>query len=158
MIALPPQATAAFAALLGARFDQSQTTRNTHAVDASYHAARPPLAVAYPTSVDEISAIARLCTTHKVPLIPFGTGTAVEGGIVAASGGLTVDLSRMNRILAVNVADMDATVEAGVTRNQLNDYLKEQNTDLHFPVEVVGVPITPVKRRSIISPMKGRAR
>ena len=135
MDALPPQATAAFAALLGARFDQSPPARDAHATDASHHAARPPLAVAYPTSVDEISAIARLCTAYKVPLIPFGTGTAVEGGIVAVHGGLTVDLSRLNRILAINTADMDATVEAGVTRNQLNDHLKAQNTGLHFPVD-----------------------
>ena len=135
MDTLNAQAVAALDALLGARLDSTVTTREQHAADASYHAPQPPQAVAYPENTDEIAAITRICTEHQIPIIPFGTGTAVEGGIVAMHGGLCVDLSRMNRILRVSSTDMDATVEAGVTRMQLNAHLKTHNTGLYFPVD-----------------------
>ena len=133
----PQIATAltALTALLGERLDVAVETRERHAADASYHAPQPPQGVAYPNTVDEIAQIVCICSEQHVPIIPFGTGTAVEGGIVALHGGLCVDLSRMNRILRVSAADMDATVEAGVTRMQLNKYLAEHDTGLHFPVD-----------------------
>ena len=132
---IAPQALSALAALLGPRLNATPAVRRAHAADASYHAPQPPQAVAFPTSVEEVAQIARICSAHRVPIVPFGTGTAVEGGIVAVRGGLCVDLSRMNRILRVSAADMDATVEAGVTRQQLNEYLRAQETGLHFPVD-----------------------
>ena len=113
---IDPQALSALTALLGPRLNATSEVRRAHAADASYHAPQPPQAVAFPTSVEEVAQIARICTANQVPIVPFGTGTAVEGGIVAVRGGLCVDLSRMNRILRVSAADMDATVEAGVTR------------------------------------------
>ena len=135
MNSIDPQALSALAALLGLRLNATAEVRRAHAADASYHTPQPPQAVAFPTSVEEVAQIARICTAHQVPIVPFGTGTAVEGGIVAVRGGLCVDLSRMNRILRVSAADMDATVEAGVTRQQLNEYLRAQDTGLHFPVD-----------------------
>jgi D-lactate dehydrogenase (cytochrome) len=135
MDAIPQAALDALTHLLGERIDLDEATRHAHAADASYHAPQPPQAVAFPRSEDEIAQIARICTTHRIPIIPYGTGTAVEGGIVAVEGGLCIDLSRLDRILRVGVADMDATVEAGVTRMQLNKYLQAQNTGLHFPVD-----------------------
>ncbi|MBT6903546.1 MAG: FAD-binding protein [Gemmatimonadetes bacterium] len=135
MDALNPQAIAALTALLDERLDFSSVVREQHAADASYHAPQLPQAVAYVQNVDEIAEIARVCTEFHLPIIPFGTGTAVEGGIVAASGGLCIDLSRLNRILRVSPTDMDATVEAGVTRIQLNNYLQSENTGLYFPVD-----------------------
>ena len=132
---IDPQALSALAALLGPRLNATSEVRRAHAADASYHAPQPPQAVAFPASVEEVAQIARICTAHQVPIVPFGTGTAVEGGIVAVRGGLCVDLTRMNRILRISAADMDATVEAGVTRQQLNEHLRAQDTGLHFPVD-----------------------
>ena len=132
---IDPQALSALTALLGPRLDATSEVRRAHAADASYHAPQPPQAVAFPENVEEVAQIAQICTAHQVPIVPFGTGTAVEGGIVAVRGGLCVDLSRMNRILRVSAADMDATVEAGVTRHQLNEHLRAQDTGLHFPVD-----------------------
>lgn len=135
MHTIAPKARTDLTALLGDRLNSTAAVLQEHASDASYHAPQPPQAVAYPNHVDEVARIAQLCSKHQVPIIPFGTGTAVEGGIVAVRGGLCVDLSRMDHILRVSAADMDTTVEAGVTRNQLNKYLQDENTDLHFPVD-----------------------
>ena len=106
-----------------------------HSSDASYHLPTAPAAVAYAQSTDEVAQIVQLCAQHRIPLIPYGTGTAVEGGIIAQEGGLCLDLSHMNRILQVHTADMDAVVEAGVRRLQLNEHLTAANTPLFFPVD-----------------------
>ncbi|MBI1922867.1 FAD-binding protein, partial [Candidatus Poribacteria bacterium] len=121
--------------LLGARMSTAEDVRERHAKDASYHPPHRPDAVVFPHSNEEVSQIVLLCAHHRVPIVPFGTGTAVEGGVVAIHGGICIDLSQMNRILRVSVSDMDATVQAGVTRQQLNRYLAETETGLHFPVD-----------------------
>ena len=121
--------------LLGDRVCVDEEVRQVHGKDASYHAVQMPDAVVYPKSVDEVSEIVRVCAEHGVPVIPYGTGTAVEGGVVAVRGGVCIDLGRMNKILAVHEDDMDVTVQAGVTRMQLNRYLAEMNTGLFFPVD-----------------------
>jgi len=126
---------AALTQLLGERITSAADELRRHAGDASYHLPQPPAAVAYVQSTDEVSQIVGLCAQHRIPLIPYGTGTAVEGGIIAHCGGLCLDLSRMNRILQVHTADMDATVQAGVTRNQLNKHLATAGTGLLFPVD-----------------------
>lgn len=106
-----------------------------HAKDVSHHKPCLPDCVVFPQTNDEVAEIARLCHEHRVPVIPFGTGTAVEGGVVAIHGGVCVDLSCMKRILRFSPDDMDVTVQAGVTRLQLNKHLDDSNTNLYFPID-----------------------
>ena len=130
------QWTAAFErlqALLGERFSTAQAVRDHHGKDESWHTPQPPDAVCYPESVDEVAGIVRLCAADRIPIVPFGAGTSLEGHLMAERGGVSVDLTRMNRILAVNTEDMDATVEAGVTRKQLDRRLRD--TGLFFAVD-----------------------
>ena len=93
----------------------------------------PPDAVVWPESTAEISEIVRLCSAAGVPVIPFGAGTSLEGHVSAPLGGISVDLSRMNKILAVNAEDADCVVQPGVTREDLNAYLRDSG--LYFPVD-----------------------
>ncbi|HEX4200642.1 MAG TPA: FAD-binding protein, partial [Chthoniobacterales bacterium] len=97
--------------------------REQHGKDASYHPAHASDAVAFPHSIADVSEIVKICGQHKIPIIPFGAGTGLEGNILALRGGVCIDLSGMNRIVRVNSGDLDATVEPGVTRGQLNKYL-----------------------------------
>jgi D-lactate dehydrogenase (cytochrome) len=120
---------------LGDRLSTAPEVLAEHSHDVSRHRPRPPHAVAFPESTEEVSRIVSLCAESRTPIIPFGTGTAVEGGVVAIHGGVSIDLRRMNRILRVNVADRDAAVEAGVTRKQLNRHLEETGSGLFFPVD-----------------------
>jgi D-lactate dehydrogenase (cytochrome) len=86
-------------------------------------------------SEEEVVAVVKACAGHRVPLIPYGTGTAVEGGIVAVRGGVCLDLGQMNQVVEVNRDDLDAAVQAGVTRKQLNRHLERMGTELFFPVD-----------------------
>ena len=121
--------------LLGDRLCTEGSVLEAHGKDASYHPSQMPDAVVFPECVEEVSEIVRVCSEQGVPVIPFGTGTAVEGGVVAVRGGICIDMSHMNKILSVNEDDMDVTVQAGVTRLQLNRHLAEMNTGLFFPVD-----------------------
>lgn len=121
--------------LLGDDLSTSETLLEEHARDVSHHAAAPPDAVVFPQSTEDVSQIVRICAAHRVPVIPFGTGTAVEGGVLAVRGGVSIDLSRMNRVLDVHAVDMDASVEAGVTRYQLNRHLSESGHAICFAVD-----------------------
>lgn len=120
-------------AILGDRLSTSMAIREQHGRDESYHPCHAPDAVAFPRSTDEVAAIVKVCAARRVPVIPFGTGTALEGHVAALHGGVCIDTSQMKEILAVNVEDMDVTVQAGVTRNQLNTHLRD--TGLFFPVD-----------------------
>ena len=119
--------------LLGDHLSTAVSMREKHGKDASYHPCVPPDAVAFAQSTEEVSEIVKICARHKVPLIPFGSGTGVEGNVVALRGGVSLDLSRMNRILQVSTGDLDATVQAGVTHEQLNKHL--HGTGLFFSVD-----------------------
>lgn len=120
-------------ALLGPRVSTSPAVREWHGTGESYHPPAPPDAVAFAESTEEVSAIVRICARHGAPMIPFGAGTSVEGQVAALEGGVSINLSGMNRILRVSAEDLDATVEAGVTRKQLNEALRE--TGVFFPVD-----------------------
>jgi len=120
-------------ALLGDRLTVDPIVREEHGSDESSHASHPPDAVAFPDSTEEVAEIVRICSRYALPIVPFGRGSAVEGGVVAVHGGVCVDMSRMNRILSLNREDMDAHVQAGVTQFQLNDHL--DGTNLFFSVD-----------------------
>lgn len=110
-----------------------QALREQHGSDESMHRCCPPDAVVFPHSVEEVSALARLCHRHNVPMIPFGTGTGLEGGVGALEGGVCFSLRNMDKILDLHMEDFDVTVEPGVTRKTLNTYLRD--TGLWFPVD-----------------------
>jgi D-lactate dehydrogenase (cytochrome) len=118
---------------LGDRLSTSAAVCAQHGRDESYHAAHAPDAVAFAASTEEVAAIVTLCARYKTPVIAFGTGTSLEGHVAALRGGICIDLSRMNNVLQVNADDLDATVQAGVTRKQLNEYLRD--TGLFFPID-----------------------
>lgn len=121
------------AELLGAGLTTSEAVRDHHSRDESWHAAMLPDAVCFVSSVEEVSKALDICTRLRIPVIPFGTGTGLEGGTVAHKGGICIDVSKMNSILQVNVDDMDCVVQAGVTRKQLNSYLHDSG--LFFSVD-----------------------
>jgi len=129
----PAPAIAALRALLGDRLSTAAAVREQHGKDVTWHEGHPPDAVAFAASTDEVAAIVRICAAHGTPVIPFGTGTSLEGHITAVEGGVTIDLSRLDRILEVNAEDLDARVEAGVTRKALNAHLRD--TGLFFPID-----------------------
>ncbi|GEO81166.1 FAD-linked oxidase C-terminal domain-containing protein [Pararhodospirillum oryzae] len=130
---LPPDLVAALVALLGPRFTSAAAVRLQHGRDESYHPPFPPDAVVYPHTTEEVAAIVRACAARRVPMIPFGAGTSLEGHVAALRGGVCLDLSGMDAIVAVRPQDMDATVQAGVTRKRLNAHLRD--TGLFFPID-----------------------
>lgn len=120
-------------ARLGDRLSEGGAVRDAHGRDESWHETAAPDAVAFVRSTEEVSDIVRICDAHRVPVIAFGTGTALEGQVAALAGGICVDFSLMNRVLEVHAEDLDVRVQAGVTRKQLNQYLRD--TGLFFPVD-----------------------
>ena len=119
--------------LLGERLSLSDAIREHHGHDESFHASSPPEAVVFAESNEEISKIVRICAKHKKPIITFGTGTSLEGHLAALQGGISLDVSGMNQVLDVNENDLDCRVQAGVTRKQLNQHLR--NSGLFFPID-----------------------
>ncbi len=115
------------------RFSQGESNRLQHGRDESVHAPQPPDGVVMAESTEEVAAVVRLCAEHGVPIIPYGVGSSVEGHVLATRGGISLDLSGMNQVLAIHAEDGDATVQAGVTRKQLNEALK--GTGLFFPID-----------------------
>src|SRR5579863_8852684 len=128
-----PVLLAALRQRLGDRLSTSAAVCEQHGKDESYHTPHAPDAVAFVRSTEEVAAIVSLCAEHETPVIAFGTGTSLEGHVAALKGGVCIDLSQMNRVLRVGAEDLDVTVEAGVTRKQLNEYLRD--TGLFFPID-----------------------
>lgn len=130
---LPQELAEALAVRFGTRFSTAPAVREQHGRDESSAAPVPPDAVVFAQSTEEVAATVALCHAHRVPVIAFGTGTSLEGHLHAVLGGISIDLSRMNRVLAIRPEDLDATVEAGVTRKTLNAALHDSG--LFFPID-----------------------
>src|SRR5437016_14156592 len=126
-------AIAALAAKFGNRLVTSQAVREQHANTTTWIANEPPDAVVFPQATEEVQDIVRICAERRVPVIPFGTGTSLEGHINAPYGGVSIDFRDMNRVLVVNAQDLDCVVEPGITRKQLNEHLRDQG--LFFPLD-----------------------
>jgi D-lactate dehydrogenase (cytochrome) len=127
------QAIAELRELLGARANDTPAVRDHHSHGESYHAPSPPDVVCFPRTTDEVAEILRISARFQLPVVPFGAGTSLEGHVHAIQGGISIDLREMNKIVRVSVEDLDTTVEAGVSRLQLNKALN--NTGLTFPVD-----------------------
>jgi len=119
--------------VIGDRVSTSASVREHHGNGEDYFTAVPPDAVCFARSTEEVSALVKICARHGTPIIAYGTGTSLEGHVVALHGGICIDLSEMNDVLEVNEADLDCRVQAGVTRKQLNEYLRA--TGLFFPID-----------------------
>jgi D-lactate dehydrogenase (cytochrome) len=130
---LPPALLGQLQALLGERLSTTQAMREHHGRDESSYAPMLPDAVAFAHSTDEVAAIVSACFTYGVPVIPFGSGTSLEGHVLALQGGISIDLSQFNSVIAIHAEDLTATVQAGVTRKQLNVALKDSG--LFFPID-----------------------
>lgn len=130
---LPPEFVTQLKAQFGPRFSQGDSVRLQHGRDESVHPEMLPDGVVFAQSTEEVAWVVRQCNQYRVPLIPFGVGSSVEGHVLAPQGGLSLDLSGMNQVLGVHPEDLDATVQAGVTRLQLNRELK--GTGLFFPID-----------------------
>ncbi|MDE1545823.1 FAD-linked oxidase C-terminal domain-containing protein [Dechloromonas agitata] len=131
--ALPSSLIQALQQQFQQRFTLGESARLQHGRDESVHAPQPPDGVVMAESTEEVAAVIRLCAEQGVPVIPYGVGSSVEGHVLAPRGGISLDLSGMNRVLAIHADDGDAVVQAGVTRKQLNDALK--GTGLFFPID-----------------------
>jgi D-lactate dehydrogenase (cytochrome) len=130
---LAPALADALAERFGSRFSRGESARLQHGRDESVHEPQPPDGVVMAADTGEVAFVVGLCAAYGVPVIPYGVGSSVEGHVLAPLGGISLDLSGMNRILAIHADDGDALVEAGVTRKQLNDALK--GTGLFFPID-----------------------
>ena len=119
--------------LLGDRLSTAAAVRDHHSRGESHHEAVVPDAVVFPTSTEEVQAIVTACAEHRCPMTPFGAGSSLEGHVIPVHGGISVDLTRMNRIVRLNAEDLDVTVEAGVTRKQLEKHLR--SSGLMFPLD-----------------------
>jgi D-lactate dehydrogenase (cytochrome) len=130
---LPEELLAALAAIFEDRFTTSQAMREHHGRDESSYDPMLPDAVVFAQTTEEVAQAVRLCNAHEIPVIPYGTGTSLEGHVLALRGGVSVDLSQMNQVVAIHSEDLTATVQAGVTRKQLNQEIKD--TGLFFPID-----------------------
>jgi len=130
---VPPPMLEALRAHFGARCSTALAVREQHGRDESPIDAPPPEAVVYCESTDDVTAVVKLADRYAVPVIPFGVGSSLEGHLLAVQGGVSIDLSRMNKLVAVQPEDLTVTVQAGVTRTQLNTEIR--HTGLFFPID-----------------------
>jgi D-lactate dehydrogenase (cytochrome) len=124
---------AALSARYGNRLTTSASIREQHGHTTTWIPNQPPDAVVFPQATEEVQDIVKLCAAHRVPVIGFGTGTSLEGQVNAPRGGICLDFRDMNRVLEVHAEDLDCVIEPGVTRKQLNEYLRDQG--VFFPID-----------------------
>jgi D-lactate dehydrogenase (cytochrome) len=120
-------------AVCGDRVSTGDSVREHHSHGESWHAPGMPDAVVFPLTTDEVSAVVSVCARGRVPIVPFGMGSSLEGHVNAIHGGVSIDLTRMTRVVRMSAEDLDVTVEAGITRSKLDAHLK--NTGLMFPID-----------------------
>lgn len=130
---LPAALLSALDGVFGERLSTTQAMREHHGRDESFYDPMLPDAVVFARSTEEVAAAVRLCSQFDVPMIPYGTGTSLEGHVLALRGGVTIDLSQMDKLVAVHAEDLTATVQAGVTRKQLNQEIRDSG--LFFPID-----------------------
>jgi D-lactate dehydrogenase (cytochrome) len=119
--------------IFNGRFSTSESPRANYARGEDTYEAVLSQAVVFPETNEEVSKILKICNENKIPVVPFGTGTSLEGNAVGNSNGITISLEKMNKILTVNAGDFDCRVQANVTRKQLNEYLREDG--VFFPID-----------------------
>ena len=123
----------ALAARFGNRLVTSQAVREQHGNTVTWIENQPPDAVVFPQSTEDVQEIVRICAAHRVPVIPFGAGTSLEGHVNAPQGGVSIDVRDMNQVLAVHAEDLDCVIQPGITRKALNEYLRDQG--VFFPID-----------------------
>jgi len=119
-------------AITGANLSIADAVRDHHSRGESHHPAAMPHAVVFPESTEAVQAIVRACASHRCPVVPFGAGSSLEGHVNPIHGGVSVDMTRMNRVVRVSADDLDATVEAGVTRKQFERHLRSTGLIFHL--------------------------
>jgi D-lactate dehydrogenase (cytochrome) len=124
---------AQLAARYGNRLSTAASVREQHGHTTTWIANQPPDAVFFPHTTEEVQEVVRLCAAARVPIVAFGTGTSLEGQVNAPRGGICLDFREMNRVLAVHAEDLDCVIEPGITRKQLNEYLRDKG--LFFPID-----------------------
>ncbi len=117
----------------GERYSASASVLEQHGHTTSWLKNQPPEAVVFIENTDEVVDVVKICSEHNIPIIPFGAGTSLEGHVNALEGGVSLDFSRMNKVLKVNPEDLDVVIEPGITRKELNEYLRD--TGLFFPID-----------------------
>jgi D-lactate dehydrogenase (cytochrome) len=130
---IPPEFIAALQARFGARCSTALVVREQHGRDESIYQVPPPVAVVFAESTQDVADAVTLAAQHRVPVIPFGVGSSLEGHLLAVQGGISIDLSRMDRVLSINAEDLTVTVQPGVTRKALNEAVKSEG--LFFPID-----------------------
>jgi D-lactate dehydrogenase (cytochrome) len=130
---LPEALVVALQTLFEDRFSMTQAVRDHHGRDESSYDPMPPDAVVFAQSTEEVAQAVKLCASHQVPIIAYGAGTSLEGHVLALRGGVTIDLSQMNSVIAIHAEDLTATVQAGVTRKQINAEVRDSG--LFFPID-----------------------
>nr|HMO48610.1 FAD-binding protein [Rubrivivax sp.] len=130
---VPPAMLAALQQRFGARCSSAAAVREQHGRDESPYPVTPPELVVFCDSTEEVAAVVALAAEHAVPVIPYGTGSSLEGHLLAVQGGVSVDVSGMTQIVRLNPEDLTVTVQAGVTREQLNREIKDSG--LFFPID-----------------------
>jgi D-lactate dehydrogenase (cytochrome) len=131
---IPAQFIEALKSRFGANCSTAQVIREQHGRDESaFTTVPPPAAVVFAENTQDVADAVKLCAQYKVPVIPFGVGSSLEGHLLAVEGGISIDVSRMNKILSVNAEDLTVTVQAGVCRKALNEEIK--STGLFFPID-----------------------
>lgn len=131
--AVPAEFLTALQARFGAQCSTALVVREQHGRDESVYEVPPPVAVVFAESTQDVADAVKLAAQHRVPVIPFGVGSSLEGHLLAVQGGISIDVSRMNSVLSINAEDLTVTVQPGVTRKALNEAVKSEG--LFFPID-----------------------